>query len=102
MEDRMDDRTDDRMEGRIENRKVDQAWMALRVVLGVVPVVAGLDKFLNLLTNWEQYLSPMAARMLPFSAGTFMRAVGVVEIIVGLLILTRWTRVGAYIASVWL
>jgi len=102
MENRTDDRMDDRMVGRIENHKVDQAWMALRIVLGVVPVVAGLDKFLNLLTNWEQYLSPMATRMLPFSPATFMRAVGVVEIVVGLLILTRWTRIGAYVASVWL
>jgi uncharacterized membrane protein YphA (DoxX/SURF4 family) len=86
----------------MENRKVDQAWMALRLVLGVIPVVAGLDKFFNLLTNWEQYLSPMATRMLPFSATTFMRAVGVVEMVVGLSILTRWTRVGAYVASAWL
>jgi len=90
------------MEDRMEDRKVEQAWMALRVVLGVVPVVAGLDKFFNLLTNWEQYLSPLATRMLPVGAGTFMRAIGVVEIVVGLLILTKWTRVGAYVASVWL
>ena len=40
--------------------------------------------------------------MLPVSAGTFMRAIGVVEIVVGLLVLTKWTRVGAYVASVWL
>lgn len=86
----------------MEERKINQASMALRVVFGVVPVVAGLDKFLNLLTNWEQYLSPIATRLLPFSAGTFMRAVGVIEIAVGLLILTKWTRLGAYVASVWL
>jgi uncharacterized membrane protein YphA (DoxX/SURF4 family) len=86
----------------MENAKTHQAWLGLRAVFGVVPIVAGLDKFFNLLTNWESYLSPLATRVLPFSAGTFMRAVGLVEIAVGVMVLTRWTRVGAYLASAWL
>src|SRR6185295_1547041 len=69
---------------------------------GVIPIVAGLDKFLNLLTHWEQYISPLALRLLPLGAPAFMRIVGVVEIAVGLLVLTRWTRIGAYAASGWL
>src|SRR4029079_9540593 len=68
----------------------------------VGPFLAGLDKFFNLLTNWEMYLSPLAEKMLPFSATTFMHIVGVIEMIVGLAILTRWTRLGAYVAAVWL
>lgn len=65
-------------------------------------LLAGLDKFLNLLTNWEQYVSPLAARALPFSAATFMHIVGVIEIVVGLAILTKATRAGAYVAAIWL
>jgi hypothetical protein len=65
-------------------------------------LLAGLDKFFNLLANWEMYLSPLALKFVPVSAPAFMRAVGVVEMIVGLAILTRWTRLGAYVAMVWL
>jgi len=86
----------------MENRRMHQAWLALRLVFGVVPVVAGLDKFFNLLTNWEQYLNPLATRMLPISDVAFMRVAGVIEIVAGLMVLTRWTRVGAYVVSAWL
>jgi uncharacterized membrane protein YphA (DoxX/SURF4 family) len=86
----------------MEEQKINQAWWTLRLVFGVIPVVAGLDKFLNLLTNWEQYLSPIALQVSPLSGPALLRIVGVVEIAVGLLILTRWTRIGAYVASAWL
>jgi hypothetical protein len=84
------------------NSHVDQSWLALRTTYGLVAFVAGLDKFLNLLTNWETYLSPVVTALLPVSGTALMRSVGVVEMTVGLLILTRWTRFGAYLASVWL
>ncbi len=84
------------------NREANSAWLALRIALGVGPVVAGLDKFFNLITNWEMYLSPLATSLLPVSPAVFMRAVGIIEIIVGLAVLTRWTRLGAYVASAWL
>ena len=70
--------------------------------LGLGPFLAGLDKFFNILTDWNMYLSPLALRFLPVSGPTFMRVVGVIEMIVGLAILTRWTRIGAYAAMVWL
>lgn len=82
--------------------ETDQCWMALRMTYGLVPLLAGLDKFFDLLTNWEHYLAPAIANLLPVSAATFMRTVGLIEIAVGILILTRWTRIGAYIASAWL
>src|SRR5512142_2246891 len=63
------------------------AYWALRIALGVVPIVAGLDKFTNLLANWPGYLSPLAARLLPISPEAFMRVAGIVEIAVGALIL---------------
>lgn len=84
------------------DRRLDSAWWALRIGLGLGPFLAGLDKFFNLLANWEMYLSPLALKVVPVSAGTFMRGVGIVEMIVGLAVLTRWTRVGAYVVMVWL
>ena len=86
----------------ISVNKLDSAWWALRISLGVVPFLAGMDKFFNVLTNWGMYLSPTAARLLPVSGGTFTHAVGKVEMVVGLAILTRWTRIGSYVAMVWL
>jgi uncharacterized membrane protein YphA (DoxX/SURF4 family) len=82
--------------------RLDQAWWVLRIGLGVGPFLAGLDKYFNLLSNWTAYISPLALKILPFSGQTFMHIVGVIEMIVGLAILTKWTRVGAYVASAWL
>jgi hypothetical protein len=80
----------------------DQAWWIMRIGLGVGPFLAGLDKYFNLLTNWTAYISPLALKILPFSGQTFMYIVGVIEMIVGLAILTKWTRLGGYVASAWL
>jgi uncharacterized membrane protein YphA (DoxX/SURF4 family) len=85
----------------MEDIRITQAWWSLRVVFAAIPIAAGLDKFFNLLTHWEQYLSPLALRVLPHPAA-FLRVVGIVEIAVGVLVLTRWTRWGAYLASAWL
>jgi uncharacterized membrane protein len=82
--------------------RLDQSWWLLRIGLGVGPFLAGLDKYFNFLANWPAYISPLALKMLPFSGQTFMHIVGVIEMIVGLAILTRWTRFGAYVASAWL
>jgi uncharacterized membrane protein YphA (DoxX/SURF4 family) len=84
------------------DRRLDSVWWALRLGLGLGPFLAGLDKFFNLLAQWDMYLSPTVTKVLPVSGTTFMRVVGVVEMIVGLAILTRWTRIGAYVAMVWL
>ena len=81
---------------------LEKPWWIRRITYGVVPIVAGLDKFTNLLTDWTQYLSPLALRVLPVSATAFMYIVGVVEIAAGILVLSRLTRVGAYVVSAWL
>ena len=86
----------------VTENKLESAWWALRIGLGLGPFLAGLDKFFNLLTDWEMYLSPAAQSLIPMSASTFMHIVGVIEMIVGLAILTRWTRIGSYVAMVWL
>lgn len=82
--------------------KLQKPWWALRLGYGVVPIVAGLDKFTNLLTDWTQYLSPLAREMLPVSAEAFMHTVGIIEIAAGMLVLSRFTRMGAYVVSAWL
>lgn len=81
---------------------VRSAWWLLRVVFGVVPIVAGLDKFLGLLADWEAYVGPLALSLLPVAVPTFMKLVGVIEIAAGVLVLSRFTRAGAYVVSAWL
>ena len=75
---------------------------ALRLGIGLTATLAGLDKFFNLLADWSSYVSPAAAQLLPVATTTFMGLVGIVEIAVGIAVLTRWTRLGAYAASAWL
>ncbi len=81
---------------------IDITWRLLRYTIGTVAFLAGLDKFLNLLTTWTMYLNPLALRVIPISADSFMHVAGVVEMAVGLAILTRWPREGAAVASAWL
>jgi uncharacterized membrane protein YphA (DoxX/SURF4 family) len=71
-------------------------WV-LKLGVGVGPIIAGADKFFNKLADWGMYLSPMATKIVPVSTAAFMHAVGVVEIIAGVVVLSRWTRIGSYI-----
>ena len=81
---------------------LESLYRPLWLTYGLVPLLAGLDKFLNLLTDWPKYLSPWVASLLPVQPETFMHLVGIIEIAVGLMVLTRWTRLGAWIAAAWL
>jgi DoxX len=78
------------------------SWWALRIGLGVGPIITGADKFFNKITEWSMYLSPLATKVVPVSPAAFMRMVGVVEIIAGLIVLSRWTKFGAYLVMAWL
>lgn len=82
--------------------RINLAWWLLRIGFGVGPIVAGLDKFFNKIVNWEMYLSPLATKVVPISPTTFMHIVGVIEIIAGLIVLSRWTKIGSYVVSLWL
>jgi hypothetical protein len=73
----------------------------LRIGYGLVPILAGADKFTNLMTDWDRYLSPKVERRLPVNGRTFMRLVGLAEIAAGLLVLRR-PRVGGALISGWL
>jgi uncharacterized membrane protein YphA (DoxX/SURF4 family) len=87
------------MEATLEN--VRQVQQLLRYTYGLVPIVAGFDKFTNLLTDWKNYIAPPISSALPFSASTFMAIVGVIEIIAGIIVLLR-PRLGGFIVMAWL
>lgn len=82
--------------------RTEKAVEMLRWTLGATAFVAGADKFTNLLTDWEKYLAPIAERNLPMSGRDFMRLVGVIEMVVGGLILSGHHRLGGFIAGLWL
>jgi len=77
-------------------------YIPLRLTYGLVPLVAGIDKFFNLLTDWGKYLPAVAVDRLPVSPSMFMMIVGVIEIVAGLAVLTLFTRLGAYVVMLWL
>ncbi len=77
-------------------------YAAGRWIYGLVPIIAGLDKFTNLLVDWSTYLSPTFVSILPFEPQVFMCIVGVVEIIAGAIVFSPYVRLGATIVSIWL
>ena len=78
-----------------------QAFLLLRTVFTVAPVVFGLDKFANLLTDWPQYLAPWIDDIVPGTAQQAMYAVGVVEVLAGVLVAVA-PRIGAWVVAAWL
>jgi uncharacterized membrane protein YphA (DoxX/SURF4 family) len=82
--------------------RLDSTILSLRIAFGLTAFLAGLDKFFNLLTNWEQYVSPLALNILPLSAGALMRVAGVIEMIAGIAVLSGLTRLGGYVIAGWL
>lgn len=83
------------------NQTLRPTYQLVKYTYGIIPIVAGLDKFTNLLTHWENYIHPGIAGMLPFSAHTFMMIVGVIEIFAGVIVLAK-PAVGGYIVAAWL
>lgn len=84
-----------------ETRTVQHVHTTLRYLFSAVPVVAGLDKFTDLLAHWEAYLNPLATRVVPVSAATFMHGVGLIEIVAGVLVFLR-PRLGGFVVMGWL
>ena len=78
-----------------------QAFVLLRTVFTIAPIAFGLDKFLNLLTDWEDYLAPWVNDIVPGTAHQAMLAVGVVEIVAGVLVAVR-PAIGGYVVAAWL
>ena len=82
--------------------RLQHSTTAMRVAIGLMATLAGLDKFFNILADWGSYVSPLAAQLIPLSPDVTMGIVGVVEFAVGVAILTAWPVLGAYVASAWL
>ena len=82
--------------------RLNTSWWVLKIGLGVGPIITGIDKYFNKLTDWGMYLSPVVTKSVPISAATFMHIVGVVEIIAGVVVLSRWTKFGSYVVMFWL
>ena len=78
-----------------------QAFRLLHVGFVVAPILAGLDKFFEVLVDWDRYLAPVATDVLPVSGHSLMLAVGVIEIAAGVLVAFR-PRIGGYVVAVWL
>ena len=78
-----------------------QAFLLLRIAFTVAPILFGLDKFFNVMVDWESYLAPWIDDIVPGSAATAMHLVGIVEIVAGLAVALK-PRYGAYIVAAWL
>lgn len=87
----------------MENLKqsIGPTFNLLKFTFGIVPIVAGFDKFTQLLTDWEKYINPNVAGLLPFSPHTFMMIVGAIEIAAGLIVL-KLPKIGGLIVAAWL
>jgi uncharacterized membrane protein YphA (DoxX/SURF4 family) len=77
------------------------AYRTLHIGFVVLPLLMGLDKFTNTLTNWPGYLAPWIVELSPFSAQTAMYAVGVIEILAGIAVAVK-PRYAAYVVALWL
>ncbi len=84
-----------------KNQVLSQVYNLLKYTFVIVPIVAGADKFTNVLTNWERYINPSIGGLLPFSGTTFMMIAGVIEIIAGIIVL-RKPAIGGKIVAAWL
>jgi hypothetical protein len=78
-----------------------QAYELLHWGFVAAPVIAGVDKFTELLADWDMYLAPPIASVLGGASHGFMLVVGVVEVIAGLVVALR-PRLGAYVVAAWL
>ena len=85
----------------ISGSPAHQAFRILQFGFTVAPILAGLDKFLHLLVNWDQYLPGVVANASPIQPHTLMLIVGVIEVVAGIGVWFK-PRIFAYIVAVWL
>jgi hypothetical protein len=84
----------------VNDKKINNLWTMSKYVYGLVPIVIGLDKFSFLIVDWNIYVSPFAASIIPIT--TLVPFVGIIEIAAGILILTKYPRFGAYLVAAWI
>jgi hypothetical protein len=85
----------------VRSRPVLQAYQLLHIAFTIAPIIAGLDKFTNLLVDWSTYLPSVVTNVLPMSGHSFMYIIGVIEIVAGLVVYFK-PRFGGYLVAVWL
>jgi hypothetical protein len=78
-----------------------QGYLLLRIGFVLAPILFGLDKFFNILVDWDRYLAPVVNDVIPGSAHQAMLAVGVIEIVAGVVVALR-PRFGGYLVAAWL
>lgn len=78
-----------------------QAYQILHLGFTVLPVLAGLDKFFEVLADWDRFLAPLFPQMLGVSSATFMSIIGIIEIVAGLVVFFK-PRLGGYLVMLWL
>jgi hypothetical protein len=93
--------TSDSLASRLKDNPAYQAFWLLRIGFTVAPVLFGIDKFSHLLVNWDRYLAPRLDNLIPGTAHQAMYAVGVIEIVAGLVVALR-PRLGGYLVAAWL
>lgn len=86
---------------RLRQAPASQAFLLLRTVFTVAPILFGLDKFANILVHWPMYLAPLATQVIPVTPQQFMYGVGVVEVVAGLLVAWK-PRIGSLVVALWL
>jgi uncharacterized membrane protein YphA (DoxX/SURF4 family) len=86
---------------RLKSDPAYQAFVIMRVAFTVAPILFGLDKFFNVMVDWEQYLAPWINEIIPGSASTAMHLVGAIEIVAGVFVALK-PRYGAYVVAAWL
>lgn len=84
-----------------DQKTISNVQILLKFTYGLIPIIAGADKFTNLLTDWANYLSPSLVNMLPIGAHAFMMIVGIIEIIAGVLVFLS-PKKGGYLVGAWL
>lgn len=84
----------------VNDNAFNKLWTASKYIYGLVPVLIGLDKFFFFIVDWNIYVSPAAASMIPIA--TLVPLVGIIEIAAGILILTKYPRFGAYLVAAWI
>ena len=86
----------------IDERKLSiQAYQILHVAFAIAPIVAGADKFFNILVNWEQYLAPIAPRITGLTPNQFMGGIGIVEMVAGIGVILK-PKIFGYVVAAWL
>ena len=86
---------------RLKGDPAYQAFVIMRIAFTVAPILFGLDKFFNVMVDWEQYLAPWINDIIPGGAATAMHLVGAIEIVAGVFVFVK-PRYGAYVVAAWL